>query len=45
MKILIQLLTRKFNPKIALCLLVAFFGGSLSPELINIIVDILSQGE
>lgn len=45
MKILIQLLTKKMNPKITLCLIVAFFGGSLSPEIINIIIDILSQGE
>jgi hypothetical protein len=45
MKLLIQLLTNKINPKTLLVIVLAFFSGSVSPDIINSLIDILMSSE
>lgn len=42
MKILCKLLTGKVNPKILIIIAVAFTSGTISPEILSQILDILS---
>jgi hypothetical protein len=45
MKLLIKLLTNKINPKTLLVIVLAFFSGSVSPDIINSLIDILMSAE
>jgi len=43
MKIICQLLTKKINPKTALIVIIAFFSGHISPEIIQVMLDLLAE--